>query len=112
MTKKSPEENDDRVFKALANSDRRKILDLLRESPKTTGDLCMFFFKLDRCTVMQHLKVLEKAELIIVKREGRFRWNYLNIAPIQDVYDRWIKEYAKPAASLLKRLKKQLEYHE
>ena len=100
---------DDLVFKALSNSDRRRILDLIRESPKTTGDLCDAIAKMNRCTVMLHMKILEEAELIIVKREGRFRWNYLNIDPIQKVYSRWIKDYARPAAELLSRLKKQLE---
>lgn len=100
---------DDLVFKALSNPDRRRILDLIRESPKTTGDLCDAIAKMNRCTVMLHLKILEEAELVIVKREGRFRFNYLNIEPIQKVYNRWIKDYAQPAAALLTQLKKQLE---
>jgi DNA-binding transcriptional ArsR family regulator len=69
---------DDLVYKALADSRRREILDLLKDEPRTTGDICSKFKKLDRCTVMQHLSVLEKADLIITKREGRYRWNYIN----------------------------------
>ena len=61
---------------------------------KQRVEICAHFKKLDRCTVMQHLGVLEKAGLIIVKREGRFRWNYLNVVPIKDIYDRWINQYA------------------
>ena len=102
-------EQDDAVFKALSNADRRQILDLLKDSPKTTGELCEAIDRLDRCTVMLHLKALEKAELIIVKREGRFRWNYLNVEPVQRIYNRWIKDYAQPAARLLTQLKQSLE---
>jgi DNA-binding transcriptional ArsR family regulator len=101
---------DDLVFKALADSRRREMLDLLKNAPRTTGELCAHFKrKLDRCTVMQHLGVLERADLIIVRREGRNRWNYLNAAPFRDIYDRWISSYANEAVALLARLKKDLE---
>lgn len=101
---------DDLVFKALADSRRRQILDLLRDAPRTTGELCAHFAPaLDRCTVMLHIGVLERAELIIARREGRKRWNYLNAAPIRDIYDRWISPYAEDAVVLLARLKSDLE---
>lgn len=105
----SPEDVQDRVFKALADARRRKILDLLKAGPKTTGELCDRFPELDRCTVMQHLGVLEKADLVIVRREGRHRWNYLNPLPIKQVHDRWIGRYAAGAVDLLARLKRDLE---
>jgi DNA-binding transcriptional ArsR family regulator len=97
------------VFKALANEVRREILDLLKAKPRTTGDLCSHFPDLDRCTVMQHLAVLEEADLVIVAREGRYRWNHLNVAPILAIYDRWISRYAASSARLLGRLKDDLE---
>jgi DNA-binding transcriptional ArsR family regulator len=50
------------------------MLDLLKAGPKTTGELCERFADLDRCTVMQHVGVLEQAELVIVRRRGRHRW--------------------------------------
>ena len=75
----------DLVYKALADRRRREILDLLKDEPKTTGDICAKFKRLDRCTVMQHLGVLEKAGLIFTKRVGRFRWNYLNAVPIREI---------------------------
>ncbi len=99
----------DAVFKALADARRRRVLDLLKERPLTTGHLCDGFPGLDRCTVMQHLEVLEKADLIVVKRAGRNRWNYLNPLPIKDVHDRWVSPYAARAVSLLARLKRDLE---
>ena len=97
------------IFKALADDRRRAMLDLLRDGPLTTGDICLRFKKLDRCTVMQHLGVLEAAELVIAKREGRVRWNYLNVVPVQEIYDRWISRFARPSVEFLGRLKRDLE---
>ncbi|NYF51820.1 helix-turn-helix domain-containing protein [Tunturiibacter gelidoferens] len=97
------------VFKALADDRRREILDLLRDEPRTTGELCAHFKKVDRCTVMQHLGVLEGAGLVIAKREGRVRWNYLNVVPVQEIYDRWISLFARPSVELLTRLKRDLK---
>jgi DNA-binding transcriptional ArsR family regulator len=100
----------DLTLKALGNARRREILDLLRERPRTTGELCdLFFKKLDRCTVMQHLGVLERADLIIVKRKGRHRWNYINPLPIKELHDRWICEYAAGTVDLLARMKREIE---
>lgn len=97
------------VWDALANENRRQILDLLKEKPLTTGQIALHLKRLDRCTIMLHLNVLAKADLIIVKREGKFRWNYLNVEPIQRIYERWLSTYAQPAAALLARLKDNLE---
>ncbi len=105
----SRNEKDNSIFRALADHRRRQILDLLKNKPMTTGDICAHFKSIDRCTVMQHLGVLEKAELIIVKREGRFRWNYLNVVPIQQIHDRWINRYASESVAILTRLKDDLE---
>jgi DNA-binding transcriptional ArsR family regulator len=94
----------DRIFKALAASTRRALLDLLKDHPRTTSELCTAFPDLDRCTVMLHLSVLKEADLIIVQRKGRERWNYLNPLPIKHIYDRWIGQYATQAVALLDRL--------
>ena len=106
MSRRKP---DDLIFKALADSRRRELLDLLRDEPKTTSDLCAQFKNLDRCTVMQHLNVLEKAGLIFAKKKGKFRWNYLNVVPIREIYERWINQYASPSVELLAKLKYNLE---
>ena len=99
----------DRVFKALAAGVRRQILDDLRDQPLTTGTLCAHFPDLDRCTVMQHLRVLEDADLVTVVRRGRERWNYLNPLPIHDIHERWIGPHAKTAVALLDRIKTGVE---
>ena len=105
----SEAERQERVFKALADATRREILDLLKDQPLKTGDICAHFTGLDRCTVMQHIGVLEKADLVIVRREGRTRWNYLNVAPIREVYERWISPYASPSVELLTRMRRGVE---
>ena len=105
----STEERDELVFRALSASTRRAILDVLKDHPQTTGDLCARFPALDRCTVMQHLKVLERADLVIVRRKGRERWNHLNPLPIKQIHDRWIGAYAARTVEMLDRLKVDLE---
>ena len=102
-------EKHDRVFKALGNQVRRQILDDLRDQPLTTGTLVAHFPELDRCTVMQHLKVLEDAELVFPMRKGRERWNHLNVAPIQEIHERWIGPHAAYATARLAKLKRDLE---
>lgn len=102
-------DKEDLVFKALAHPRRRAVLDLLKEAPCTTGMLCTAFADMDRCTVMQHLKVLEDADLVIVRREGRERWNHLNSLPIKQLHDRWTSQYATHALTILDRLKSDLE---
>jgi DNA-binding transcriptional ArsR family regulator len=105
----STEAQFDRIFKALGDARRRRILDLLRQGPRTTGQLIEAVGDLDRCTVMQHLGVLERAGVLVVRREGRVRWNYLNALPIQDIADRWIGRFAAGAARTLASLRDELE---
>jgi len=101
--------DEDRTFKALAAGTRRRILDALKDRPRTTGDLSAMFPELDRTTVMQHLRVLEDAGLVVVQRKGRVRWNHLNVLPIKHIHDRWIDAYATSAVELLERLKSDVE---
>ena len=100
---------DARVQSAGQSRHRRAILDTLRDQPLTTGALAAQFPDLDRCTVMQHLKVLEDAELVIAERKGRERWNHLNPMPIHDIHERWIGPHAAYAVAKLARLKRELE---
>jgi DNA-binding transcriptional ArsR family regulator len=99
----------DRVFKALASPVRRSLCDALQLRPLTTKQLCAAFEELDRCTVMQHLKALEEAGLVIAVRKGRERFNYLDAMPIQAIHERWIGPHAAGAAAGLLRLKRELE---
>jgi DNA-binding transcriptional ArsR family regulator len=105
----SSDDQDDRLFKALGSATRRQLLDALKDRPMTTGALCALFPDIDRCTVMQHLGVLEAADLIVVRRVGRERWNHLNPLPIRDIHERWIGPYAAYAVERLAALKAGLE---
>ncbi|MBF0814901.1 ArsR/SmtB family transcription factor [Microbacterium paludicola] len=102
--RKSDDADDERVFKALASSTRRRMLDVLREGPCSTGELCGRFPELDRTTALQHLRVLERAELVIGHRVGRERRLTLAPLPIKRIHDRWIGEYARAAVELLDEL--------
>lgn len=100
---------DDLVWKALADSTRRNLLDRLRNRPQTTGDLCARFPELSRTAVMKHLGILEQAGLVLVRREGRFRWNYINAVPIQRICERWVSRHTRSLASSMLRLKQHAE---
>jgi DNA-binding transcriptional ArsR family regulator len=109
MSRLDIETKEDAVFRALAAPVRRAILDALKDSPQTTGELCARFPQIDRCTVMQHLKVLEGADLVIAHKVGRVRWNHLNALPIKAIHDRWIGPHAAGAVDLIARMKGDLE---
>jgi DNA-binding transcriptional ArsR family regulator len=101
-------ETGDRVFKALADPTRRRILDLLRARPRTTGELCDSFGT-TRFAVMKHLRVLAEARLVLVRRKGRERWNVLNPVPIREIASRWIRPFEARRADALLRLKQLVE---
>ena len=96
------------VWKALADPTRRRLLDLLRERPRTTGELSAAF-EVTRFAVMKHLGVLEEAGLVVVRRQGRERWNHLNPVPIQQIAERWIRPYEAGFAASLVGLKRHVE---
>ena len=98
------DEADDRVFKALGNATRRRMLDVLKAGSVTTGELCASLPELDRTTALQHLRVLEAADLVTGRRVGRERRLALAPLPIKRIYDRWISGYAVAAVELLERL--------
>ncbi|MCP8883969.1 helix-turn-helix domain-containing protein [Devosia sp. XJ19-1] len=102
----SNDDADDLIFKALSHRVRRRILDLLKTEPRTTGMLCDLIPDLDRCTVMQHLGVLEDAGLVVAEKRGRERWNHLDALPVHAIHERWIGPYAAYAAAMLSRLKR------
>lgn len=95
---------DDLVFKALASPVRRRMLDVLRTGVHTTGSLCAALPDLDRTTVLQHLRVLERAGLVTGRKVGRERHLALAPMPIKRIYDRWIGDYMRAAVNLLDQL--------
>lgn len=97
------------VWRALADPTRRRILDLLRERARTTGELCRPFRRLSRFAVMKHLAILESAGLVVVRRRGRERWNHLNAVPIRDIYERWVRPFEAAWAAGLLNLQRHIE---
>lgn len=88
------------VFEALAAPARRAILDELHERDGQTlfeicGRLIMKHgLALSRQAVSQHLDVLEAAGLVATRREGRYKFHYLNTDPLQAIVERWLKKNA------------------
>lgn len=89
------------VFKALGHPIRRQILDILKQSPKTTGELNEYFPDVTRYAIMKHLTILEEGNLVVVRREGKYRMNYLNAVPLQEMHNRWVGKYMQSTANSL-----------
>ncbi len=99
----------DAVWRALANPVRRRILDELKRAPRRTGELAAAFDDLSRFAIMQHLGVLEEADLVVRHRVGRVTMNHFNPVPIQRIADRWIDRMRRPWVESLVELKTGLE---
>ena len=99
----------DAVFRALADPTRRSLLDQLFEQDGQTLSALEQRLPMTRFGVMKHLKVLEKAHLVVSKRRGREKRHFLNPVPIRLVHDRWVSKYAEPWAATLTGLKKGIE---
>lgn len=100
----------DSVFLALSHQTRRKILDIVKSMPGcSVADVVKYFDDISRIAVMKHLDVLEAADLVVSRKQGRRRELYFNAAPIQMIYDRWTTEYSRFWASRALDLKYLLE---
>ena len=99
----------DEVFKALADSTRRQLLDRLFEQDGQSLSALEARLPMTRFGVMKHLKVLEEAGLVTTRKRGREKLHFLNPVPIRLVHDRWVSKYAEPWASALSKLKKDIE---
>jgi DNA-binding transcriptional ArsR family regulator len=103
------QDDDDRVFKALADPTRRLLLDRLFERDGRTLTELAADPEMTRFGVMKHLKVLADAGLVVTRKSGREKLHFLNPVPIQLIYDRWIDKYTAGPASALAHLKRKLE---
>lgn len=99
----------DKVFKALGDPTRRKLLDVLCDNNgQSLGQLCEHL-QMTRQSVTQHLDLLEEANLLSTIRRGREKRHFINPVPLQEVYERWIRKFERQQLSLLHDLKKELE---
>ena len=101
--------DDDRVFKALADPSRRFLLDLLFRRDGHTLTELESELEMTRFGVAKHLKVLEEAGLVVVRRSGREKLHFLNPVPIRLIHDRWIDKYTERHVTALVDLKNALE---
>jgi DNA-binding transcriptional ArsR family regulator len=106
-------DDEDLVFKALADPTRRRLLDLLYEREgRTLGELVSALddvVDMTRFGVMKHLRVLEEAGLVVPQKSGREKRHYLNPVPIRLIHDRWIDKYTERQVTALADLKHELE---
>jgi DNA-binding transcriptional ArsR family regulator len=101
--------NADKVFKALGDPTRRKLLDLLCESNgQTLGQLCEHL-DMSRQSATQHIGILEEANLVSTVWRGREKLHFINPVPLHEVYERWVLKFERQRLSLLHDLKKELE---
>mgnify|MGYP000616132684 CR=1 FL=1 len=99
----------DAVFKALADSSRRSLLDRLHaRSGQTLNELCEGL-AMTRQAVTKHLTILEDANLVSTFRHGREKLHYLNPVPIHQIGERWIRKFERAKLVALSELKRKLE---
>lgn len=105
-------ESMDLVFHALASRARRAILDIVRDRPGCcVQDVCTHF-DVSRIMILKHLRILEEAQLLVLKKAGRKVELYFNAVPIQLIYDRWTSDYSSYWASKMVDFKMIIEAEE
>ena len=102
--------NTDKLFKALADPSRRKLLDLLQAHDGRSLNALCEHLDMTRQGVTQHLEILEAANLVSIQRQGREKLHFLNPVPLQEIYERWIAKFEKPRLTALAQLKQRLEW--
>lgn len=103
-------DDDDLVFKALADRTRRLLLDRLFERDgRTLIELEAEVPDLTRFGVMRHLSVLEEAGLVVTRKQGRYKQHYLNPVPVAVIAERWMGKYRERHAAALLDLKQRVE---
>ena len=100
---------DDAVFRALADASRRQLLDRLHaRGGQTLGELCQGL-DMTRQAVAKHLAILEEANLVSCRRQGREKLHFINPVPINAIAERWIRKFERSHLTALSALKKKLE---
>jgi len=99
----------DAVFKALADPTRRRLLDRLHaRNGQTLNELCAET-DMTRQAVTKHLAILEAANVVATKKQGREKLHYLNPVPINQIAERWIGKFEQARLSALSALKSSME---
>jgi DNA-binding transcriptional ArsR family regulator len=101
--------DDDSVFRALADASRRLLLDRLHaRNGQTLGELCQGM-EMSRQAVTKHLAILEEANLVTARRQGREKLHFINPVPINGIAERWIGKFDQQRLTALSALKQALE---
>ncbi|WP_204456266.1 ArsR/SmtB family transcription factor [Actinokineospora baliensis] len=95
------------TFTVLAEPTRRRILDLLREQPRSVGEL-VAALGLTQPGTSKHLKVLREAGLVRVRRDAQRRWYELRPEPLAEI-DTWLAPYRLLWSNSLDRLERHLD---
>lgn len=101
--------DEDQVFKALADASRRRLLDQLRKTGGLTLNALCEHHEMSRQAITKHLAILEDANLVVTKKQGREKLHYLNPMPITAIYARWIGKFERKRTNALHTLKRALE---
>ena len=101
--------DEDKVFKALADPSRRKLLDLLHaRNGQTLTELCEHL-DMARQSATQHLDLLEAASLVTTRKRGREKLHFINPVPLHEIYERWVRKFEEQRLGALHALKSRLE---
>ncbi len=101
--------NENAVFRALADTSRRRLLDRLhRKNGQTLNELCKGL-DMTRQAVAKHIAILQRGNLVATRRQGRKKLHFINPVPINEIAERWIGKFERPRLSALAELKKNLE---
>ena len=96
------------VFKALADKNRRQLLDrLYQDNGQTLGQLCRHL-DMTRQAVTKHLRILIQANLVVPLWRGREKRHYLNPAPLKEISERWIDRHKSACLRALNDLQRGL----
>jgi DNA-binding transcriptional ArsR family regulator len=97
------------IFKALADSNRRHLLDVLYEADGLTLNELSDELSMSRQAVSKHLSIMESANLISCVQDGRHKHHFLNPVPLQEIFERWFSKFANHQATTLLQFKLELE---
>ena len=99
----------EKIFKALADQNRRRMLDrLFTESGLTLSELIRDL-QMTRQSASRHVTILAAAGLIVTHWSGREKLHYLNPVPVAEITDRWLNKFTQDSARAILTLKRVLE---
>lgn len=84
----------DKVFKAIADKNRRKILNLLKKKEMTAGEIAEHF-QISKPSLSGHLKILKNADLVFSQKEGLYVTYSLNTSIFEEIASNIMEIFSK-----------------